>query len=71
MPWGIEGEVGVGCRGGRDMKFGSLGCGGVGATGEGFGSEASGFAGMTSVESGSREAAGNGAGISIMLRFSG
>jgi hypothetical protein len=58
IPWGTVGEVGVGDKGGRDMGIGSLGWGGVEATGggggTGSGSGVSGLAGMTIVGSGSR-----------------
>jgi hypothetical protein len=56
IPWGTIGEVGVGCKGGRDMGIGSLGWGGVKAIGDGGGDGGggSGFAGMTIVGSGSR-----------------
>ena len=52
----MAGEVGVGCKGGRDMGIGSLGWGGAEATGDGGGDGGgvSGFAGMTIVGSGSR-----------------
>lgn len=49
IPVGMVGEVGVGCKGGRDMRVDSLDCGGVVSAGEGFGSAASGFAG-TAIE---------------------
>jgi len=55
IPCGTVEEVGVGCRGGRDMGIGSLGWVSVKATGDGGGGGGvSGFAGMTIVGSGSR-----------------
>ncbi len=54
IPWGRFEDGGVGCKGGRDMGIGSLGWGGVKATGDGGGVGVSGFAGMTIVGSGSR-----------------
>ncbi len=54
IPW--AGEMGVGCKGARDMDVDSLDSAGM-ETGDGWGGGASGIAGMAIVKSGARDAA--------------